>query len=154
MNPRLFLREIVKHIHKKGNFSKRADYSLGSSIALARKRLEPLFVMSEIRRNFSDYTIVDESISASQILRAVVGYRPESYFTAKTGQLGLALPAAAGIATTGKKVLCVVGDGSLMYTIQTLWTIRKYNLPVGIIILNNGGYMILRSFSGSYYGGM
>lgn len=154
MNPRLFLKEIVKHIHTKGNFSKNPDYSLRSSIALARKRMEPLFVMSQVRRNFSDYTIVDESISASQTLRSVVGYRPESYFTAKTGQLGWALPAAAGIATTGKKVLCVVGDGSLMYTIQTLWTIRKYNLPVKIIILNNGGYMILRSFSGSYYSGM
>ena len=154
MNPRLFLREITKHIETKGHFSRTPDYSLRSSVALARKRMDPLFVMSEIRKHFSDHTIVDETISASQTLRAVVGYRPESYFTAKTGQLGWALPAAAGIATTGKKVLCVVGDGSLMYTIQTLWTIRKYNLPVKIIIINNGGYMILRSFSGSYYGGM
>jgi benzoylformate decarboxylase len=151
MNPRLFLREITKHIETKGHFSRSRDYSLMSSVALARKKMEPLFIMSQIRKHFSDLTIVDESISASQTLRAVVGYRPESYFTAKTGQLGWALPAAAGIATTGKKVLCVVGDGSLMYTLQTLWTIRKYDLPVKIIIINNGGYMILRSFSGSYY---
>jgi benzoylformate decarboxylase len=116
--------------------------------------MEPLYVMSMIKRTFQDHVIVDESISASQILRNVVGYRPQSYFTAKTGQLGWALPAASGISTSRDKVLAVVGDGAFMYTLQTLWTIRKYDLPVKIIILNNGGYMILRSFAESYYADM
>ncbi|MFG1519398.1 MAG: thiamine pyrophosphate-binding protein [Thermoplasmataceae archaeon] len=151
MNPKLFLKEVVKLVKHKANFSRQADYSVRTATAIARKRMEPLYVASRIRRVFEDHTIVDESISASQILRSIVGYRPDSYFTARTGQLGWALPAAAGISTFKKKVICVLGDGSFMYTLQTLWTIRKYNLPVKVVILNNGGYMILRSFASSYY---
>lgn len=154
MNPRLFLHEASKLASRKGNFARKQDYTLRTAVALARKKMEPLYVMSKLKGEFSDHVIVDESVSASQILRNVVGYRPLSYFTAKTGQLGWALPAAAGIATAHDKVLAVIGDGSFMYTLQTLWTIRKYDLPVKVIILNNSGYMILRSFSQSYYADM
>ncbi len=151
MNPKLFLREAVKLVKHKSSFTRQTDFAARTATAMASKRMEPLYVMSRIRKIFEDHTIVDESISASQILRAVIGYRPDSYFTAKTGQLGWALPAASGISTFRKKVLCILGDGSFMYTLQTLWTIRKYNLPVKVVILNNGGYMILRSFAKSYY---
>ncbi len=154
MNPRLFLREATKLAKRKGEFARKQDFTMRTAVALARRKMEPLYVMSRIRSEFSDHVIVDESISASQILRNIIGYRPSSYFTAKTGQLGWALPAAAGIATVHDRVLAVVGDGSLMYTLQTLWTIRRYDLPVKVIILNNSGYMILRSFSQSYYGDM
>lgn len=154
MNPRLFLKEAVKLAKRKGEFSRKHDFTERTAVALARKRMEPLYVMSRLKSEFSDHVIVDESISASQILRNVVGYRPASYFTAKTGQLGWGLPAAAGIGTIHDRILAVIGDGSFMYTLQTLWTIRRYDLPVKVIILNNGGYMILRSFSQSYYGEM
>ncbi len=154
MNPKLFLKEATKSVKKKGNFSRSVDYTAKTAVTLARRKMEPLYVMSMIKRTFQDHVIVDESISASQILRNVVGYRPQSYFTAKTGQLGWALPAAAGISTSRDKILAVLGDGAFMYTLQTLWTIRKYDLPVKVIILNNGGYMILRSFAESYYADM
>ena len=101
-----------------------------------------------------DYVKVDESKSMTPDLRRIVGYRPSSYFTARSGQLGWALPAAAGISFVKKKVLCVIGDGSFMYTPQTLWTIKRYNLPVKLLVLDNRGYVILRSFAKSYYQNM
>ncbi len=151
MNPRNFLQKAVSRVKRRASYVRRPDYSMQSRIANARKRMEPLFPLTMIKSAFSDHVIVDESVSASQTLRAAVGYRPMSYFTSRTGQLGWALPAAAGMATATMKVLCVLGDGSFMYTPQTLWTIKHYNLPVKVIILNNGGYMILRSYSSSYY---
>ena len=132
-------------------FIRKPDYTIQSRTANARKRMEPLFVLSRISSSFMDHVIVDESVSASPVLRASLGYRPGSYFTSRTGQLGWALPSAAGMATAIPNVLCITGDGSFMYTPQTLWTIKRYNLPVKLIILNNGGYMILRSYSSSYY---
>ncbi len=154
MNPKIFLKEAARSVKKKGSFSRSVDYTARTAVTLARKKMEPLYIMSRIKRTFPDHVIVDESISASQILRNVVGYRPDSYFTAKTGQLGWGLPAAAGISMSRDRVLAVIGDGAFMYTLQSLWTIRRYNLPVKIIILNNGGYMILRSFAESYYSDM
>ncbi len=150
MNPRIFLQKALKLAKKKGSFIRKPDYTLQSRIANAKKKMEPLFVLSRINSSFRDHVIVDESISASPAMRASVGYRPGSYFTARTGQLGWALPSAAGMATAIPRVLCVTGDGSFLYTPQTLWTIKRYNLPVKLIILNNGGYMILRSYSYSY----
>lgn len=151
MNPRKFLQSALAKAVKKSTYQSKKDYSVQSRIVNAKKKMEPLFVMARIKSAFGDHVIVDESVSASQTLRGVMGYRSGSYFTSRTGQLGWGLPAAAGMATVNQKVLCVLGDGSFMYTIQTLWTISKYNLPVKVIILNNGGYMILRSYSSSYY---
>lgn len=151
MNPKLFLKEAAKLVTKKGSFSRTIDYTAKTAVVLAKKRMDPQFVMTKIGKVFRDHVIIDEAISASQTLRNIIPYRPDSYFTAKTGQLGWALPAASGISIHKQNVLAVIGDGSLMYTPQTLWTISRYHLPVKTVILNNGGYMILRSFSDSYY---
>ena len=104
-------------------------------------------------RNSSGHVIVDEAISSSLLVRKHMGYSQRSYFTAKSGQLGWGMPAAAGISLKVPRVLQIVGDGSIMYTIQTLWTISNYNLPVKILVLDNGGYTILKSFSASFYPG-
>ena len=108
-------------------------------------------VMLKIHENFPGYVIADESISASPFLRQILGYNQNSYFIGKSGQIGWALPAAAGMATVNHKVLCVIGDGAFMYTSQALWTIRNYNLPVKLIILDNHGYGILRKFQDVNY---
>jgi acetolactate synthase-1/2/3 large subunit len=61
--------------------------------------------------------------------------------------MGWALPAANGawFASGGKKaVLCIVGDGSLMMSIQELATSRHHSIPVKIILVNNSGYAMIR----------
>lgn len=65
------------------------------------------------------------------------------------GAIGQGLPVAIGasIAATSagedRPVICLVGDGSSMYTIQSLWTMVNENLDVTVIILNNRSYAIL-----------
>lgn len=49
------------------------------------------------------------------------------------------------------RLLVVVGDGSLQYTVQALWTFTRYQLPVKILVLNNQSYAILRSYSKAYH---
>jgi acetolactate synthase-1/2/3 large subunit len=66
--------------------------------------------------------------------------------------MGYALPAAIGAAIgSGKKVYCIDGDGGFQMNIQELLTVKKYNLPVEIIILNNSGYGIIKQFQDSYF---
>ena len=66
--------------------------------------------------------------------------------------MGYALPAAIGAAIgSGKKVYCIDGDGGFQMNIQELLTVKKYDLPVEIIILNNSGYGIIKQFQDSYF---
>ncbi len=106
------------------------------------------------RKVFEGYTVVDESISASPVVRSIMGYSHMRYFSARSGQLGWGIPAAMGIGTVMDKVLLVIGDGSFMYTVQSLWTAKRYDIPLKILVLNNGGYSILKSYSKSYYPGL
>ena len=66
-----------------------------------------------------------------------------------SGGLGWALPAAVGLAlaSPGRPVVAVIGDGSMMYSIQALHTAAQLRLPLTVVVLNNGGYGAMRSFS-------
>lgn len=55
--------------------------------------------------------------------------------------MGYALPASIGAALAGNHdVICITGDGSIQMNLQELQTIKHYNLPIKIFILNNQGY--------------
>ncbi len=151
MNPKLFLKEAVKLIKSKGDYKKPADYLYANKVARERANMGVDYVLFKAKKIFSDYTIVDEAISASENVRSTFGYGYRKYFTAKSGQLGWATAASLGIGLNNKKTLVITGDGSFMYTVQGLWTARRYNIPVKFLVLNNGGYNILKSFSKSYY---
>lgn len=63
------------------------------------------------------------------------------YTNSGDASMGYDLPAAIGAHyATGKRVMCLAGDGSIMMNLQELQTIAGNRLPVKIFILNNGGY--------------
>lgn len=70
--------------------------------------------------------------------------------------MGWALPAAIGaaLALPDTPICCVVGDGSLMMNIQELATLRYHNLPVRVILLDNGGYSMVRQTEQQWLGGV
>ena len=69
---------------------------------------------------------------------------PRTWLTSTTGfgTLGYALPAAIGakIAHPDRSVLCLIGDGGLMFTVAELATAVELRTPFPIIVWNNGGY--------------
>jgi acetolactate synthase-1/2/3 large subunit len=78
-----------------------------------------------------------------------VGYsetsRRHDWLNLTGGSIGFGLPAAVGaaIACPDRKVVCLEGDGSAMYTIQALWTMAREKLDVTTIIFSNRKYSIL-----------
>jgi thiamine pyrophosphate-dependent acetolactate synthase large subunit-like protein len=58
------------------------------------------------------------------------------------GCMGVGLPHAMGaaVAAPGRQVLAFVGDGSFLMNVQELDTMVRHNLPVAIVINNNGGW--------------
>ena len=57
---------------------------------------------------------------------------------------GLPLAIGAKIGAPQRPVVVMSGDGSAMYTIQSLWTAAHYSLPVLFIICNNASYDIIK----------
>jgi len=69
--------------------------------------------------------------------------------------MGWSLPAAIGAwfanGSTGPLV-CVVGDGSFMMNLQELATIKHHAVPIKIILINNGGYAMIRQTQDQWLG--
>ena len=109
------------------------------------------FVMQTVARvRPADSVIVLEAPSHENDLHDYLPiHRSASFFTSASGGLGYALPAAAGIALGNpqQRVICMIGDGSFMYSIQGLWSAVQHQLPVTFVVLNNQAYAALKAFS-------
>ena len=68
--------------------------------------------------------------------------------------MGYDLPAAIGasVADPGKMVICLAGDGSLQMNVQEFATLAALNLSVKIFVLENGGYLSIRSTQKNFFG--
>ncbi|MEM1155564.1 MAG: thiamine pyrophosphate-dependent enzyme, partial [Pseudomonadota bacterium] len=90
--------------------------------------------------------VVDEAITNGfPIYPGTASARPHDWLTLTGGAIGWGLPASVGaaIAAPERKVLCLEGDGSAMYTIQSLWTMAREKLDVTVVIFNNAKYSVL-----------
>lgn len=68
--------------------------------------------------------------------------------------MGYDLPAAIGVAVArNARTICIAGDGSLQMNLQELQTVVGYNLPVKIVVLNNGGYLSIRQTQTGFFKG-
>jgi acetolactate synthase-1/2/3 large subunit len=60
------------------------------------------------------------------------------------GSIGMGLPLALGAAVaSGRRVLALEADGSMMYTLQALWTMAREGLDVTVVGLSNRSYAVL-----------
>jgi acetolactate synthase-1/2/3 large subunit len=74
--------------------------------------------------------------------------------SAGLGTMGFGMPAAMGVQTAfpAEQVICVAGDASILMNIQELGTLSQYNLPVKVVVLNNGWQGMVRQWQESFYG--
>jgi benzoylformate decarboxylase len=73
---------------------------------------------------------------------------PGSFYSVRTGILGFGAPAAVGLqmAHPDRRVVCAVGDGSLQYSVQALWSAVQSKAPVIFLVIANGNYSALKGF--------
>jgi benzoylformate decarboxylase len=106
-----------------------------------------MYVLSKVLPE--DTIVADESASSkAKLHRHVRPSRPGGYLTSAAGGLGYCLPAAVGLklARPESPVVCVIGDGSVSYSIQALWSAARYETGVVVVVVNNRGYSILKGF--------
>ena len=135
------------------------------------KRDNPM-VIPQMRRNPIDLyyfmSRLDEISSKNNILVTDAGsnyYVGGQVFRFEKGQkevtsatfaaMGLSIPLAIGaaVAKPRTKVLAVTGDGSLELNMQELKTMSYYNLNIKLFVINNGGYVSIRNWQDTFFGG-
>jgi len=75
------------------------------------------------------------------------------FLTSGLGAMGYGLPAAIGACFAGgcKPMIAIESDGSLQLNLQELSTLRAFNLPICVIIMNNDGYASIRNTQRNYF---
>lgn len=121
--------------------------------ALGRYGAAPMHPMAAahalVRALPPDSIVVDEAITTGVYIRGFHHWtEPGRYYFCTGGGLGWGMPAACGVSLAhgGTPVLCVVGDGSAMYSPQALWTAAAEKLPVVFAVVNNRQYKILKNY--------
>lgn len=89
------------------------------------------------------WTIQGLSLKRGQRLFSAMGNSPMAY----------SFPASIGacLALGKKEVICIIGDGGFQMNIQELQTLKYYNLPIKLFILNSRSYAIIKQFQEQYF---
>lgn len=109
----------------------------------AAAHLTPELVLDALHERLPrDRVLVEEAPSHREVLHARIPIDlPGGFLTTGSGALGWGLPLAVGRALADRRrVVCVLGDGSAMYSVQALWTAARHRAPVTFVVLDNGGY--------------
>ena len=111
--------------------------------------LTPLVAMGSIARALpDDVAVVEEAVTTTNttLERLAALKNTDGYFGHRGWALGWGVNCAIGVqlAWPDRPVLGVIGDGSLMYGVQGLWTAAHYKIPVTIVVPNNAQYQILK----------
>jgi benzoylformate decarboxylase len=113
--------------------------------------IPPAYALSRLSAMMPPEAIVVEEAPSHR--PAIQQYLPmqgaDSFYTMASGGLGYSLPASVGVALArpGRRIVCLIGDGSAMYCIQAIWTAAQRGLPITFLVMNNSGYGAMRAFS-------
>lgn len=147
--PRAASNRVVKQPHGLAPHPAAPEQTSQSSILSATELFRTLREVSP-----KETVLVEESPSnLGELHREWPIESPDSFYTFASGSLGWNLPASVGIALAERDsgrhrpVMAIIGDGSMQYSIQGLWSAAQQNLPIVFIIVKNNEYAILKSFA-------
>jgi acetolactate synthase-1/2/3 large subunit len=119
-------------------------------------KIKPQYVVESLYRLTDGKAIITTEVGQNQMWAAQF-YRfdyPNTFISSGgLGTMGYGFPAAIGaqVACPDKVVVDIAGDGSIQMNIQELATAVNYNLPVKIVILNNGFLGMVRQWQEFFY---
>ena len=112
--------------------------------------ITPAYLFSVLNSVMPRNTVICEECPSSKgdLDRFLLLDGPASFYSVPNGVLGFGLPAAIGlqIANPQRRVICPVGDGSIQYSVQALWSAVQNNAEVIFIVLRNSDYSALKGF--------
>ncbi len=135
-----------------------ADWKAKVPLSYCRgERIKPQYVIEKLYELTKGEAIITTEVGQNQMWTAQF-YRfdkPNHFISSGgLGTMGFGLPAAIGaqVAFPDQLVVDIAGDGSIQMNIQEMATAVQYNLPVKIIVLNNGFLGMVRQWQEMFYG--
>ena len=126
-----------------------AAFQQPADCAIPNGKLDPISIAHALCAGIPENAIVvDESLtSGRESMSYTLGARPHDMINNLGGSIGYSPPVATGaaLACPDRRTICLVGDGSAMYTIQALWTQAREQLPVTTVVFANNTYNILKA---------
>jgi benzoylformate decarboxylase len=104
----------------------------------------------------AEAVVIEETPSSRpELLERLPARRPFGFVGTANGGLGFALPGALGfrMAFPDRPVVAVVGDGSALYQIQSVWSGAHYRIGALYVVLQNGGYAVMDRLAEMHGGG-
>jgi len=121
-----------------------------------KNEINSYFLIDQVCKNSKagDIFVSDAGGTFYAVSQAVTLTKPNQRYIPSSAMatMGYSLPAAIGIAVaTENRVIAFTGDGSLQQNIQEFQTLKEYNLPVKLFVLNNDGYHSIRTSQTNYF---
>ncbi len=135
----------------KKNYSIKQEKSHLGSIVKKSKKINSFNFINDLSKacngNESIVTDMGTSFSCTMQTFSIKNSKKQRLYTSSgLAAMGFGLPGAVGssIASPKRDIICITGDGGLMLNLQELQTIKNYNLPIKIFILQNKGYLTMK----------
>jgi acetolactate synthase-1/2/3 large subunit len=131
--------------------AKRSDYKDGVS------GINPYHFVISLFDKLSPSHVVATGNATACIVPFQVGHLKQGmrlFSNSGSASMGYDLPAALGSAVAAPKrpIICLAGDGSLMMNIQELATLAGSGFNLGLVVLNNGGYLSIKQTQKNFFG--
>ena len=132
----------MKGLHDKLMAGRQADFRKERNTV----PMKPSRAITEIAEALPRGTIVvDEAVMLTSYVECCMHFAEQGSYFSSNACLGWGLPASLGVSLASSyPVVAMVGDGSAIFGIQSLWTAAKYQIPVTIVVLNNRGYAAIK----------
>ncbi len=159
------LAKTIPAFHKKVRGAKLPDWNNWRAVACGEDRAEldprglsqpTIRFLDELFGRLTQNSVVIADVGQHQMW-AAQRYRsasPRGFITSGgLGSMGFALPAAVGVQLSkpDATVLCVSGDGGFQMNIQELATVRRLNLPIKMVIVDNKYLGMVRQWQQLFY---
>ncbi|MCK9110663.1 acetolactate synthase 2 catalytic subunit [Haemophilus influenzae] len=136
------------------NFKAKLDFTYIEN--QGNRPIDPWALLNSLSNHKPNNAVICTDVGQHQMWSAqhMKHFAPENYITsAGFGTMGFGLPAAVGAkkARPQDEVILVTGDGSLMMNIQELGSIKRGNLPVKILLLDNQRLGMVRQWQDLFW---
>jgi acetolactate synthase-1/2/3 large subunit len=117
----------------------------------ADSEIKPQFMVEELYRATNGDAIITSDVGQHQMWAAQYYHfsKPRRWLNSGgLGTMGFGLPAAIGakVAMPDEQVVCLAGDGSLIMVVQEMATAAAHDLPVKVMLMNNGHFGMVRQW--------
>lgn len=136
----------------------KADFDFRYTDNEGNQPIDPWALVHTLSQRKAKNAVITTDVGQHQMWSAqhMQHYAPENYLTsAGLGTMGFGLPAAVGVAKARPQdpVILITGDGSLMMNIQEFGSIKRADLPIKILLLDNQRLGMVRQWQSLFFHG-